>query len=127
MCGTGHHAVEIDLDDFAKDLRLELLAAVADGALAQDHRVQGRGRHSKEPQRRRIRQVELRVVQPAHVGTVEACIIPCALAPSGDANRCAAKPKRMGDAVADAARAADDQNLLPAKVQVPHSASRLIR
>jgi len=120
--GAGHQAVEVHIHDFLKALHLELAAPVNHRALAKHEHVEPVEARIMGFDGGEIGDIHLVIVQAGHVRAVFFFVILRFRARAPDMHLAAACAEGLGHAIADAARAADDQNAFSSKIRVLHLA-----
>src|ERR1700730_6662290 len=122
FAGAGHQAHQVDFKHFAKSGHFEFAAPVDHRALRQHQGVEPVECRFEILDRAGIADVELGVIQALKMRSLAWQIIGGGSAGTADLHACALGPERLCDAVADAAGAADHQNLLAAEIHLVHRA-----
>ena len=122
FAGAGHQAHQIDFEHLAKAVHLEFAAPVDHRTLRQHQHIEPVERRLEILDRLGIADVEPRVIQAFEMRSLFGRIIRRGSAGAADMHARAPGAERLGDAVADAAGAADHENLLAAEIQFVHRA-----
>ena len=120
FCRASHQADQIDFKYFAKSAHFEFAAPVDHRALRQHQHLQPIEAWLEFLNRTGIADVELRILQAVELRAVVRRIVMRAGAGAADMDARAPGAKGLGDAVADAAGAADHQRLLAAEIEIVH-------
>src|ERR1700730_16485420 len=117
---TCHQAHQVDFNHLAKSGHFEFAAAVDHRTLRQHQHIEPVERRLEILDRLGIADIELRVIQVLKLRSLGTRIMAGRTTSPADMDRRAFGAKGLRDAVADAATAADHENLLSAKVQFVH-------
>jgi hypothetical protein len=119
LATTVHQAVEIDGHDLVPAGTFEFAPPIDDGALALNQYIEGLERQRRGFDCIRVADVNAGVSQPCKVRTVFRGVVSsrCARAPDMDAG--ATRPEGVCDAIADAARSANDEDSFACEIRIP--------
>jgi hypothetical protein len=117
---AGHQAHQIDFEHPAKAVHFELAAPVDHGTLRQHQHVELFERRLELLDRPRIGNIELRIFEAMKIRSVAGEVIGGIGAGAADRDAGALAAKRLRDAVADPAGAADHQHLPAAEIKFVH-------
>src|SRR5258708_25748663 len=123
---ASHQAHQIDFENLAKALHLELAAAIDHRALRQHQDVEGLEGWSKFFDLPGIADIDPEIVQAFEMRAFVRRIVRGVRAGAANRDACAMAPKRLCNAIADAAGAADHQNLPAAEIEFVHVLTRLL-
>ncbi len=125
FAGAGHQAHQIDFKHLAKAGHFEFAAPVNHRTLRQHQHVEPVERRPEILDRPGIADIELRVIETRKIRSLGGGIVGRGSAGTADMDVRAAAAKRLRNAVADAATAADHENLLAAEIQFVHRQPRI--
>ena len=121
---AGHQAHQIDFENLAKALHLELAAAIDHGALRQHQHVERLEGWREFFDLPGIADIEPGIVEAFEMRAFVRRIVRRVRAGAANRDACALSAKRLCNAVADAAGAADHQNLPAAEIEFVHALTR---